>query len=156
VNGDHVFRSGFGPLLPECIEIPFNDLDALERALASRAIAAFIVEPIQGKASSLRTTAIFAARSRYVEGSVLCSLRMKSQPDWGGPAVSLPSSTGTSSRTWCYSPSRCPADTFPSERCCCASGFFDKVFDRMDRAVVHGSTFAKNDLAMAADLRRST
>ena len=29
---------------------------------------------------------------------------------------------------------------------------FDKVFNRMDRAVVHGSTFAKNDLAMAAGL----
>ena len=29
---------------------------------------------------------------------------------------------------------------------------FDKVFDRMDCAVVHGSTFAKNDLAMAAGL----
>ena len=29
---------------------------------------------------------------------------------------------------------------------------FDKVFDRMDRAVVHGSTFSKNDMAMAAGL----
>src|SRR5206468_1460462 len=29
---------------------------------------------------------------------------------------------------------------------------FDKVFNRMDRAVVHGSTFAKNDLAMAAGI----
>jgi ornithine--oxo-acid transaminase len=29
---------------------------------------------------------------------------------------------------------------------------YDKIFDRMDRAVVHGSTFAKNDLAMAAGL----
>jgi len=29
---------------------------------------------------------------------------------------------------------------------------FDKIFDRMDRAVVHGSTFAKNDLAMAAGI----
>ena len=29
---------------------------------------------------------------------------------------------------------------------------FDKMFDRMDRAVVHGSTFAKNDMAMAAGL----
>ena len=29
---------------------------------------------------------------------------------------------------------------------------FAKVFDRMDKAVVHGSTFAKNDLAMAAGL----
>jgi ornithine--oxo-acid transaminase len=29
---------------------------------------------------------------------------------------------------------------------------FDKVFDRMDRAVIHGSTFATNDLAMAAGI----
>jgi ornithine--oxo-acid transaminase len=29
---------------------------------------------------------------------------------------------------------------------------FDKMFDRMDRAVVHGSTFSKNDLAMAAGI----
>jgi ornithine--oxo-acid transaminase len=29
---------------------------------------------------------------------------------------------------------------------------FDKVFNRMDRAVVHGSTFGKNDLAMAAGI----
>jgi ornithine--oxo-acid transaminase len=29
---------------------------------------------------------------------------------------------------------------------------FDKMFDRMDRAVVHGSTFGKNDLAMAAGI----
>src|ERR1043166_7327955 len=28
----------------------------------------------------------------------------------------------------------------------------DKVFNRMDRAVVHGSTFSKNDLAMAAGI----
>ena len=29
---------------------------------------------------------------------------------------------------------------------------FDRLFNRMDRAVVHGSTFAKNDLAMAAGI----
>ena len=49
LNGDPNFREGFGPLLPECIEIPFNDLAALEKALASHTIAAFIVEPVQGK-----------------------------------------------------------------------------------------------------------
>src|SRR6516162_11063549 len=49
VNGDPIFRSGFGPMLPECAEVAFGDLAALERALASRSVAAFIVEPIQGK-----------------------------------------------------------------------------------------------------------
>ena len=29
---------------------------------------------------------------------------------------------------------------------------YDKIFDRIDRAVVHGSTYAKNDLAMAAGI----
>src|SRR6202023_3414771 len=29
---------------------------------------------------------------------------------------------------------------------------FDKIFNQMDRAVVHGSTFAKNDLTMAAGI----
>ena len=29
---------------------------------------------------------------------------------------------------------------------------FNKIFDRMDRAVVHGSTFSKNDMAMAAGI----
>ena len=29
---------------------------------------------------------------------------------------------------------------------------FEKIFNRMDRAVVHGSTFAKNYLAMAAGI----
>jgi ornithine--oxo-acid transaminase len=49
LNGDEIFREGFGPLLPDCVRIPFNDLVALEKALHSRTIAAFIVEPIQGK-----------------------------------------------------------------------------------------------------------
>src|SRR3546814_6094514 len=29
---------------------------------------------------------------------------------------------------------------------------FAKLFDRMDRALVHGSTFGKNDMAMAAGI----
>jgi ornithine--oxo-acid transaminase len=49
LNGEEVFRSRFEPLIPDCIRIPFNDLLALEKALHSRCVAAFIVEPIQGK-----------------------------------------------------------------------------------------------------------
>ena len=52
---DANFRSGFEPLLPGCTQIPFNDLAALEQALSSRQVAAFIVEPIQGKGVNLPT-----------------------------------------------------------------------------------------------------
>src|SRR5207237_8159379 len=62
LNGDETFRRGFEPLLPDCVCIPFNDLAALERALASRQLAAFIVEPIQGKGVILRDAG-------YLEGA---------------------------------------------------------------------------------------
>src|SRR5215468_8562547 len=39
LNGDDTFRSGFEPLLPDCVRIPFNNLFALEKALRSRAMA---------------------------------------------------------------------------------------------------------------------
>lgn len=48
-NGNHEFREGFGPLLEHTREIPFNDLRSLEHTLFDDDVAAFIVEPIQGK-----------------------------------------------------------------------------------------------------------
>jgi ornithine--oxo-acid transaminase len=48
VNGVSMFREGFEPLLPGSEFIPFGDLEALTRALATREFAAFIVEPIVG------------------------------------------------------------------------------------------------------------
>jgi ornithine--oxo-acid transaminase len=66
VNGDQIFRAGFGPLLPQCVEVPFNDPAALERALAARDVAAFIVEPIQGKG-------VVVAADGYLRGALdLC------------------------------------------------------------------------------------
>jgi ornithine--oxo-acid transaminase len=40
---------GFGPLLPGCDRVPFGDLARLEDALSKGDVAAFIVEPIQGR-----------------------------------------------------------------------------------------------------------
>src|ERR1700748_3865426 len=55
LTDDPNFRAGFEPLLPGCTAIPFNDLAALEQSLSSRQIAAFIVEPIQGKGVNMPT-----------------------------------------------------------------------------------------------------
>ncbi len=49
VNGNEEFRERFGALLPGCNAVPFGDLGALETELARGDVAAFIVEPIQGK-----------------------------------------------------------------------------------------------------------
>ena len=49
VTGNPTYQRPFGPLLPDCHAIPFGDEEALERALAGRSFAAFIVEPIQAE-----------------------------------------------------------------------------------------------------------
>ena len=43
-------RNDFGPFTPGFIIIPYNDLAALEEALADPDVAGFLVEPIQGEA----------------------------------------------------------------------------------------------------------
>lgn len=152
VNGDDIFRSGFGSLLPGCVEVPFNDIAALERALSSRTVAAFIVEPIQGKG-------VLVPSDDYLRSALdLCR-------KYGTLFIADEIQTGMG-RTgrflaceyWNVEPDMVllskslSGGHVPVGVVLTRKWIFDKVFDRMDRAVVHGSTFAKNDLAMAAGL----
>jgi putrescine aminotransferase len=49
LTGNSSYQRPFRPLLGDCEAIPYGDYEALERTLASRRFAAFIVEPIQGE-----------------------------------------------------------------------------------------------------------
>jgi ornithine--oxo-acid transaminase len=152
LNGDTTFREGFGPLLPDCHEVPFNNLAALEKALSGRQMAAFIVEPIQGKGVNIPD-------DLYLRGAqALCR-------KYGTLFIADEIQTGLG-RTgkffaiehWNVEPDMVlvakglSGGQVPVGAVLTRKAIFDKVFDRMDRAVVHGSTFAKNDLAMAAGL----
>ena len=152
LNGDEMFRSRFEPLLPDCVRVPFNDLGALEKALHGRTIAAFIVEPIQGKGVNLpaagylkgaadlcrRYGALFIADEIQTglgrTGRFLAVEHWNVEPDMVLVAKSL-------------SGGHVPVGAVLTRK-----RIFDKVFDCMERAVVHGSTFGKNDLAMAAGI----
>jgi 3-acetyloctanal aminotransferase len=50
VTGNPDYQKAFGPLVPGCDSVPYGNLELLERAVATRRYAAFIVEPIQGEA----------------------------------------------------------------------------------------------------------
>jgi ornithine--oxo-acid transaminase len=152
LNSDEIFRKGFGPLLPDCIEIPFGDLVALERALASRLVAAFIVEPIQGKGVNIPPDGYLAEAAAlcrkhgalFIADEIQTGLgrtgRFLAVEHWGvEPDMVLLAKS--------LSGGHVPVGAVLTRR-----RIFEKVFDRMDKAVVHGSTFAKNDLAMAAGL----
>jgi ornithine--oxo-acid transaminase len=152
INGDETFRGGFEPLLPECVSVPFNDLAALERALHARTAAAFFVEPIQGKGVNmpsddyLRTAAELCRKhgTLFVADEIQTGLgrtgRFLAVEHWGvEPDMVLLAKS--------LSGGHVPVGAVLTRK-----SIFDRIFNRMDRAVVHGSTFSKNDLAMAAGI----
>lgn len=49
-SNDETARKNFGPYTPGFVKIPYNDTDALEKALKEENVAGFLVEPIQGEA----------------------------------------------------------------------------------------------------------
>tara|TARA_B100001093_G_C26820733_1_gene1011768 strand:- start:952 stop:2181 length:1230 start_codon:yes stop_codon:yes gene_type:complete len=49
-SNDPLSRDGFGPYMPGYEIIPYNDIEALKKALNDPNVAAFMVEPIQGEA----------------------------------------------------------------------------------------------------------
>ncbi len=152
LNGDHHFRDGFGPLLPDTVQIPFDDLAALEQALQDRDVAAFIVEPIQGHGVAIPSDDYLPEAARLCRAAG--SLFVADEVQTGLGRTGLFSAVDH----WGVEPdillmAKALSGGFvPVGAVACRRSIFDAVFNRLDRAVVHGSTFSKNNLAMAAGL----
>lgn len=152
LNGEEVFKEGFGPLLPGCAAVPFNDLAALEQALAGKDIAAFFVEPIQGKGVNLPSDDYLPEAAKlckkygtlFVADEIQAGLgrtgKMWAVDHWGVEPDMLLMAKALS------------GGFIPVGAVAMKQNIMDAVFNRMDRAVVHGSTFSKNNMAMAAGL----
>ncbi len=153
LNGAEFFRQRFGDLLPHTEMIPFNDLAALEKALAKQDAAAFILEPIQGKSCEM------VADGYLVEAQRLCR-----QAGTLLVADEVQSGMGRTGKWFCF-------QHWPEvepDMVCVAKGLsggfvpvgavvtrpriMDTVFNSLERCVVHSNTFGQNDLAMAAAL----
>ena len=151
-NGDPHFTERFGPLLPGFTQIPFGDLDALEDELRGEDVALFLVEPIQGHG-------VYLPPPGYLEGAQgLCRRygalfavdevqtgfgrtgRLFAFEHWGVEPDLL---TVAKSLSGGY---------VPLGALLMSGHVYDAVFDSLEHSVSHGSTFAPNDLAMAAGL----
>jgi len=152
VIGDDIFRSGFGPLLPGCVEVPFNDVVALERALASKTVAAFIVEPIQGKGVTMPTDDYLRSALELCRKYGTLFIADEVQTGLGRTGRFLACEHWRIEPDMVLLSKSLSGGHVPVGAVLTRKWIFDKVFDRMDRAVVHGSTFSKNDLAMAAGI----
>src|SRR3954454_22541515 len=152
LNGDEMFRKGFEPLLPDCVRIPFNDLAALEQALSSRRMAAFIVEPIQGKGVILPTEEYLKGAEHLCRRYGTLFIADEIQTGLGRTGKFLAGEHWDIEPDMVLLAKALSGGHVPVGALLMRKAIYDKVFNRMDRAVVHGSTFAKNDLAMAAGI----
>lgn len=152
INGQDVFQEGFGPLLPGCQRVPFDDLVSLERELCRGDVAAFIVEPIQGHGVHVPSPEYLAEAARlcrrhgtlFVADEIQTGLgrtgRMWAVEHWGVEPDMLLTAKALSGGF-------VPVGAVGLRR-----SVFDAVFSSMQRAPIHGSTFSKNNLAMAAGI----
>jgi ornithine--oxo-acid transaminase len=152
VNGNPEFRERYVPFLPGCDPVPFGDLDALRRELERGDVAAFLVEPVQGKGVVIPPPEYLSEAQALCRrhGTAFCvdevqtglgrTGRFLALEHWGlEPDMILVSKA--------LSGGYVPVGAILSSR-----DVFDRVFDSMERSVAHGSTFGQNDLAAAAAL----
>src|SRR5690242_6863263 len=151
-NGNPEFTRRFQPLLPGFSHIPFGDLEALERELRSEDVAIFIVEPIQGKGVNLPPPGYLEGAQEICRrhGTLFCVDEV--QTGFGR--------TGTmfAFEHWGLEPDLVPVAKSLSGGYVLVGALLmsravhESVFDSMTNALSHGSTFAPNELAMAAGL----
>jgi ornithine--oxo-acid transaminase len=152
INGGPQFRRGFGPLMPGFDVVAMNDLTALERSLRQGDVAAFIVEPIQGKGVYIPANSYLPEAQRLCRkygslficdevqvgmgrtGRFLCCEHWGLEPD----IVTLSKSLG--------------GGYIPVSATITRRKIHNATFSRLERCQVHSTTFGENELAMAAGL----
>ncbi|MGE5608890.1 MAG: aspartate aminotransferase family protein [Bacillota bacterium] len=153
INGADFFRERFGELMPGTERIPFNDLEALERALSDHQAAAFIVEPVQGKSCEVVQDGFLAEAQRLCRkaGTLLVIDEVQTGLGRTGKWFCFQHWPEVEPDMVCVSKAL-SGGYVPVGAVVTRPKIMDRVFDSMERCVVHSNTFGQNDLAMAAAL----
>jgi acetylornithine/succinyldiaminopimelate/putrescine aminotransferase len=151
--GCESFTEGFGPLM-EGFEtrIALDDIEALEKTLSTRDVAAFVIEPVQGKGCRSPGTDFFVRAQQLCRqyGTLFISDEIQAGLGRTGKMFGF--------QHWDLEPDIITiAKTLSGGFVPCAAimtrrEIYQKTFSRMDRCVVHSTTFGRNNLAMACGL----
>ena len=132
--------------------VPIDDLDALDRQLRSRDVAAFVIETVQGKGCKSPETDFFVRAQELCRkyGTLLISDEIqtglgRTGKMFGFQHWNLEPDIITLAKT--LSGGYVPCGAIVTRR-----EIYQKTFSRMDRCVVHSTTFGRNNLAMACGL----
>lgn len=152
LNGNAEFTSRFGPLLPGFERVPWNDLEAMERELAREDVALVVLEPVQGKGLHLPAPGYLEGVQELCRryGTLFCVDEVQTGLGRTGRFLAL--------EHWGLEPDLVTVSkslsggVVPSGALLMRDAVYEKVFDSMENALSHGSTFAPNDFAMVAGL----
>jgi ornithine--oxo-acid transaminase len=147
------WNDGFGPLLPSTAWVPFGDLAALEKELAGKKIAAFVVEPIQAEAGILVPPRDYLAQAQRLcrragtlfvldevqtglhrTGPFLAAHQFGVEPDMVVLAKAL------------------SGGLVPVSAVLMSEDVYHSVYTSFKRSIIHTSTFSENSLSMKAGL----
>ena len=150
---DRFWSDGFGPMLPGTQAVRFGDVEALERQLAGRQFAAFIVEPMQSEGGIQLPPPHYLRAARdlcdrygtllvldevqtgmYRTGEFLAAHHFQVEPDMVILAKAL------------------SGGLVPVGAVLMSEAVSNSVFSSLKRAFVHASTYGENSLAMRAGL----
>jgi len=150
---DAFWREGFGPLLADTTGVPYADTGALEKVLATRRQAAFIVEPVQAEAGIRVPSQAYLQEAQelchrygslfvldevqtgmYRTGTFLAAHQFEVQPDIVILAKAL------------------SGGLMPVSAVLMTDKVYQSVYSSLRRAIVHTSTFSENSLSMRAGL----
>jgi ornithine--oxo-acid transaminase len=150
--GDEFFRDGFGPLLPDCERVPFGDLARLEAELRAKDVAAFIVEPIQGRMVTLPPPGYLQAAQELCRryGTLFVLDEVQTGLGRTGKWFAL--------EHWALEPDfvlvgkALSGGYMPVAAMVTSREIYQEAVGALERSYVHQSTFGRNRLSMAAGL----
>jgi acetylornithine/succinyldiaminopimelate/putrescine aminotransferase len=150
--GDAFLKEGFGPGLPGCELIPYGDLARLEAALRRRDVAAFVVEPIQGRAVTPPPPGYLRAAQELCRryGTLFVLDEIQTGLGRTGRWFAL--------EHWCLEPDfvlvgkALSGGYMPVAAMVTTRGIHDAAVGTLERSYVHQSTYGRNRLSMAAGL----
>jgi acetylornithine/succinyldiaminopimelate/putrescine aminotransferase/nucleoside-diphosphate-sugar epimerase len=150
--GDEFFKKGFGPLLPGCRRVPFGDLARLEAELRKRNVAAFIVEPVQGRTVTVPPDGYLRAAQELCRryGTLLIADEIQTGLGRTGKWFAL--------EHWGLEPDfvlvgkALSGGYMPVAAMVTTRKIFQAAVGTLERSYVHQSTYGRNRLSMAAGL----
>jgi ornithine--oxo-acid transaminase len=153
VNGADFFKERFGEFAPGAVKVPFNDLAALEQALAGKDVAGFIVEPVQGKTCETVAPGYLAEAQRLCKAAGTVFILDEVQCGLGrtGKWFAYQHFDGVEPDILCVAKAL-SGGYVPVGAIVARPDIMNCVFSSMERCVVHSNTYGQNDMAMAAAL----